>query len=265
MGLLMKNSIPKRIIQTGKSRQLSQIEKATTHNIRSLNPDFEYVYFDNDEVNDFVEQTFPEYKKIFHGFKYNIQKYDFFRYLAVYHHGGFYFDLDVLLSESVSDLTMFDCVFPFEQVSFSTYFMRHYKLPWDIGNYAFGATAKNSFIKKVIESVCLAQENPEWASPIIKSIPPFYYPDSIVLCTTGPLLVTRVYAEHPELHESIKVLMPDDICDRKNWNKFGRYGIHLISASWRKPKTYIRKKIRTQLTDFWVSRQIKKAGQIVSK
>ena len=37
--------IPKRIIQTGKTRQLKLLEQAALTNLKAVNPDFEYIYF----------------------------------------------------------------------------------------------------------------------------------------------------------------------------------------------------------------------------
>ena len=51
--------------------------------------DYEYKFFDEDLEN-FVKNTFPQYYEFFSEFSHKIQKIDFFRYLAVYHFGGFY-------------------------------------------------------------------------------------------------------------------------------------------------------------------------------
>src|SRR4051812_30946343 len=93
----VQQCIPKLIIQTGKSRDLQLLEKACAANLQLLNPDFDYLFFDNRDVEIFIDNHFPEYRNVFDSFPAKIQKYDFFRYLAVYHYGGYYFDLDVLL------------------------------------------------------------------------------------------------------------------------------------------------------------------------
>src|SRR5687768_13987078 len=97
-------SIPRTIIQTGRSRALPLIEQAAAANLKHLNPDFDFIFFDDAEVESFIETTFPQYRSTFYGFPHRIQRFDFFRYLAVYHLGGFYFDLDVFLVRGIGDL-----------------------------------------------------------------------------------------------------------------------------------------------------------------
>src|SRR5579871_6240637 len=97
-------NIPKRIIQTGKSVDLPLFARAGAANLQLLNPDFQYLFFDDNQVIRFIESIFPQYLPVFNAFKVKIQRYDFFRYLAVYHFGGFYFDTDVFLASGLSEL-----------------------------------------------------------------------------------------------------------------------------------------------------------------
>jgi mannosyltransferase OCH1-like enzyme len=108
----MAEKIPRRIIQTDKSADLPLLAKAATTNLRLLNPDFEYLFFDDAQVEEFIDAEFPQYRSVFDSFSARIQRYDFFRYLAVYRFGGFYFDTDVFLASSLEDLLGFGCVFP---------------------------------------------------------------------------------------------------------------------------------------------------------
>src|SRR5215831_8010346 len=117
----MQYQIPKRIIQTGKNPRHSLRIKAMVSNLKLLNPDFEYLFFDDAQVEEFMDREFPQYRKFFDSFPFPIQRYDFFRYLAVYRYGGFYFDLDVMLASGISSLLGFGCVFPFEGLTFSSF------------------------------------------------------------------------------------------------------------------------------------------------
>src|SRR5437879_786840 len=92
----VQHHIPKRTIQTGKDADQPLRTRAMMCNLRLLNPDYEYLFFDNHQVETFINQEFPQYRGVFDSFQFRIQRYDFFRYLAVYRHGGFYFDLDVM-------------------------------------------------------------------------------------------------------------------------------------------------------------------------
>lgn len=230
----MSTGIPKRIIQTGKNLNLDMLERASSANARLINPDYEYVFFNDNDVVDFIGQHFPMYLNIFNAYHFNIQKYDFFRYLAVYQLGGFYFDLDMLLCENLSSLLEHSCVFPFERIGINYYLPRAFNMHWDIGNYAFGAAPRHPFIRAIIDNCIKAQTEPYWLQRMLKSIPWLFRKDAYVLCSTGPGLVTRTYAENADLQSEVTVLMPEDIYKRENWNKFGRYGIHIMLSSWRK-------------------------------
>ena len=83
----MQFRIPKRIIQTGKTPQQPLRNQAMVSNLRLLNPDYEYMFFDDRQVEEFIDAEFPQYRAVFDSFRVPIQRYDFFRYLAVYRRG----------------------------------------------------------------------------------------------------------------------------------------------------------------------------------
>jgi len=126
----MDHRIPRRIIQTGKQVQQPLRNRAMIANLKLLNPDYEYLFFDDDQVQTFVQREFSQYRRVFDSFRFSIQRYDFFRYLAVYHYGGFYFDLDVLLARGLSELLKTGCTFPFEGLTFSHFLRDRYKMDW---------------------------------------------------------------------------------------------------------------------------------------
>src|SRR5262245_37394105 len=135
----MQAGIPRRIIQTAKSRDLPLLEQAVVANIRLLNPDFEYLFFDDADVERFIDEHFSQHRELVESFPVRIQRYDFFRYLAIFHLGGFYLDTDVLLARGLDDLCGFGCVFPFEELSIHRFLRDRHGMDWEIGNYAFGA------------------------------------------------------------------------------------------------------------------------------
>ena len=235
--------IPSRLIQTGKTHNLKLLEQAAVASLRLLNPGFEHIYFSDLEVEAFIDREFPEYRGVFDGFRFPIQKFDFFRYLAVYRLGGFYFDLDVFLAKGVADLTTASCVFPFEELTLSRHLRTQYSLDWEIGNYAFGAEAGNPFMRAVIDNCVRAQKDPAWVAPMMKGIPSWFRGNFEVLNSTGPGLITRTLAEHPDLARKVTVLFPDDVCDIRNWHQFGQYGVHLMAASWRSRSSFLHRRL----------------------
>jgi inositol phosphorylceramide mannosyltransferase catalytic subunit len=243
-------TVPRRIIQTGKSRMLPLIERAAVANIRLLNPDFEYLFFDDDQVEKFIDASFPEYRPVVDAFSARIQRYDFFRYLAVYHFGGFYFDTDVLLASSLENLLDLSCVFPFEELSLHKYLNEKYGMDWEVGNYAFGAAAGHPFLKEIIDNCIRAQQHPEWAAEMMESVPRIFRDEFFVYDTTGPGLVSRTLAEHRGACGNVTVLFPKDVRDPSGWHCFGDYGVHLQRGTWRKPKGFVRR----QLNRIWEAR-----------
>lgn len=239
----MEQRIPKRIIQTGKHIQQPLHNRAMIVNIKLLNPDYEYLFFDDDEVRRFVKQEFPQHLKIFDSFRFPIQRYDFFRYLAVYRYGGFYLDLDVMLAEGLSGLLEFDCVFPFEGLTLNRFLRTHHKMDWEIGNYAFGATARHPFLEAVIQNCVRAQKEPNWVEPMMRGLPFLFKEEFLVLNTSGPGLVTRTLAENRQLAETVTVLFPEDVCDIANWNRFGDLGVHSMEGSWRRRGRRVRRRV----------------------
>jgi hypothetical protein len=231
----MTEKIPRRIIQVwGKSADLPLLAKAAATNVRLLNPDFEYLFFDDARIEEFIDAEFPEYRTVFDSFSAQIQRYDFFRYLAIYRFGGFYFDTDVLLASSLDDLLGFGCVFPFEHLSIHSFLCKEYGMDWEIGNYAFGAAAGHPFLYAIIKNCVRAQQNPEWVEAMMKSIPRMFRGEYFVQDTTGPGLVSRTLAEYPGACDQVKVLFPEDVCDPSTWYCVGVYGVHLQVGTWRK-------------------------------
>lgn len=260
----MQNLIPARIIQTAKSRDLPVIALAAEANLKCLNPGFEYCFFDDHEVNAFVQSEFPQYFDLFQKFPYRIQKYDFFRYLAVFRLGGFYFDLDVFMARGLDDLRTHSCVFPFEELSINRCLRRQYGMDWEIGNYAFGASAGHPFLKAVISNCVKAQQSPEWVRPMMQGIPRWFRTDFEVLNTTGPGLISRTLAENPSFAREVTVLFPEDVCDDRTWHHFGNYGVHVMEGSWRARGSYLRRRL-ANLWEAWASRRGLKESRRLGK
>ncbi len=239
---LQHTPIPKRIIQTGKSAKLPLKDRASVCNLKLLNPDFEYLFFDDAQVESFIDQQFPQHRKVFDSFPVRIQRYDFFRYLAIYHFGGFYFDLDVFLAAPLSGLLDLGCVFPFEGLTFSRY-LRKRAMDWQLGNYAFGASARHPFLEAVIANCVKAQQDAAWVTPMMEGVPPLSRREFWVLNTTGPGLLSRTFCDDALLARSVAVLFPEDVCDVRYWNRFGDIGVHLMNGSWRLNRSYLVRRI----------------------
>ena len=246
--------IPARLIQTGKQRDFSLRQCAFVRNLQLLNPDYQWCFFTDADVERFIDDEFPQYRPAFDAFTYPIQRYDFFRYLAVYRLGGFYFDLDVLLAAPLESLRPLGCVFPFEGLTLSQ-LLRDYGMDWEIGNYGFGATPGHPLLKAVIENCLRAQADPVWVQSMMRGVPLLSRAEHQVLYTTGPGLLSRTLAEHPTTASTVTVLFPEDVCDMRTWHHFGKFGVHLMDGAWR-PRTGF---VRRRLTQRWEALAVQRA------
>lgn len=243
--------IPRRIIQTAKTPALSPLAQASACNLKLLHPNWDYCFFDDTDIHAFVRAEFPQYLATFESFPRAIQRIDFFRYLAVLKLGGFYFDLDVLLSRSLEPLLPSGCVFPFEELTLSRYLRSHHGLDWELGNYAFGAAPDHPFLAAVVAGCVEAQLNPAVLRAMMADIPSPFAREYQVLNSTGPGLISRIYAERPDLHSDVMVLFPSDVCDERNWHLFGTIGVHLMDGSWRSRGGLLWRKA----ANFWETRR----------
>ena len=235
--------IPERIIQIGKDHQFSVRQRAVMANMKLLNPEYEHLYFDNQQKDDFVRREYPQYLGVYESFRYPIQRYDFFRYLAVHFYGGFYFDLDVLLASGLSPLLELGCVFTFEAITTSHYLRDDLGMDWQLGNYAFGSAPKHPFLEAIIENCVRGQRDPHWVKPMMRGTPPLHRNEFYVINSTGPGLVSRTFAENPDLAKTVSVLYPKDVCDLSNWNSFGEFATHLADSSWRESRSFVMSKV----------------------
>jgi glycosyltransferase involved in cell wall biosynthesis len=257
-----EHRIPKRIIQTGKSVDLPLRMRAMVSSVKLFNPDFEYLYFDDAAVEAFIEREFPEYRKAFDTFAYPIQRYDFFRYLVIYRLGGFYLDTDVMLARGLSSLLDCECVFPFEGLTFSRYLRSRHGMDWQLGNFAFGATAGHPFLEALIGNCVRGQEDPRWVQPMMRGVPLLSKEEFFVLNSTGPGLVSRTLAENPNLSKLVIVLFPKDVCDVTTWNQLGDVGVHFMEGSWRLRKSLIRRKTAQYLEAWQLGRLLKRSAKL---
>jgi hypothetical protein len=172
-----------------------------------------------------LKNEYPDYYDTFLRLPLNIQKVDFFRYIAIYHFGGFYFDLDIMGLEPLDDLLKYDSVFPIDEhivenacsiyrfnnfCSKGQYFL--------LGQYGLAAKPKNLFIKYLVDSIHNNVNN--YIKHYIANS------DDYVYKTTGPDFVTLAYMNYDN---------PDrvHILDFPHRQYFGKYAKHDYIGTWK--------------------------------
>ena len=70
-------------------------QKNIQHN-KAMNPDFKFMLWDDEKINEFIKTQPDHIKKIWSEFTATFYKIDFVRYLILKEYGGIYLDLDVV-------------------------------------------------------------------------------------------------------------------------------------------------------------------------
>ena len=115
--LLSKNhkilKIPQKIIQTYYHHKFhNESHKQAFHHLLELHPQFDYEFFDDKKVIQFIQKYYNTYLKYYFSLYPSAYKADLFRYLYIYHYGGFYLDhkyiviksFDYILDEETTQL-----------------------------------------------------------------------------------------------------------------------------------------------------------------
>ena len=242
--------IPKIIIQTWKCRDLPPYYKKTQNLIFRNNPDYRYIFFDDQDILNFIKEHYPSFEPLLKKFKRKIQIIDFFRLLAVYEYGGFYFDMDVEVIQNLDPLLQYSCVFPVEMKR-NNRILDKSGYDYNLGNYAFGATPKNPVIWSIIQEIAKVTEDPrrllgKGAHPkLVDKISEVSDNSETSLAheyvyhTTGPVLVSKVVFDALADGQSVKLLYPKNWPSRSSWFRFGDYAKHTMTGTWKPDKAGI--------------------------
>ena len=225
--------IPKIIIQTWKSIVIPLKYEVLQKGLVEKNPDYEYLFFTDESIDAFLKTEYPEYYVTFQKLPILIQKIDFFRYIAVYHYGGFYFDLDMECLEPLGDeLLKYRNVIPVDDKFMQS--KKDINREWInaengqqiiLGQYAFGAVKKSRFMKYIIDNI---HENidlivNEFDSKVKNNISNYEY---FVYKSTGPDYITKMYSNYFQKKEIF-------ILDYKLRQYFGKYARHRYFGTWK--------------------------------
>jgi len=200
---------------------------------RELNPSFEYMFFNENDIKQFFTEHYLGYYDIYNRLPFFIQKLDFFRYLAIYHYGGFYFDVDIEPFKPLDDDVLnHSAVFPIDEYASAlgcqTPRMNSYCLVGQnflLGQYAFGATAKHPFMKflvdKIAQNLQIYIKTADQISQSDKGSIHYY-----VYKTTGPDFVTDCYVQYKNKDQLY-------ILSNGKRQMFGNYAEHKLSGEWK--------------------------------
>lgn len=180
----MKETIPKVIHQiwSGIDGPLPSHFKVMGNIWKEKHPEWQYEYWDNERMNLFVKEHYPQYVRCYQDFKYNVQRWDAIRYLILHQMGGMYIDFDyecIMPLDSLLDGK--SCCFAMEPPEHAANFNKS-----SYFNNALMATIPgHPFMERLLNRV-FEQGNPE------------VYEDKAieVLQTTGPFMLVDEYEKY---------------------------------------------------------------------
>ncbi len=173
--------IPKIIHQVW-SGSLPDFLKEWSKSWREYNPDWKYEFWDDDRMNSFIEEYFPEYVEVYNNFPYNVQRWDAIRYLFLWKMGGMYVDFDSECLEPIEGLFRGkDCCFSLEPHANPEF----KDIPY-LSNALMACSSEHPFMLQIIKKVFSGEP---CSYPVDDK---FFH----VLSTTGPLVVTNTYDEY---------------------------------------------------------------------
>jgi len=226
-----KGKIPKRIIQTGPTNNLSKYSSYISL-VKSMNPEYEYLFFNDQDINLFFKEYYPNYFETYEKLPLLIQRIDFFRYVAVYHYGGIYLDLDMrILKPFDEEFLCHKCVLPIDE------YLKDYMIKWKryqpflqqnchflLGQYAFAAESKSPFVLNLVENI---HQNIDWiVSSFQNQKRNKREREWFVYQTTGPDYVTQQFINY---HNKSEIFILD--CGQRQ--HLGRYAKHDYLGSWK--------------------------------
>ena len=201
---------------------------------RKMNPTFEHILFNGNDIDQFFKSNYMEYYDTYKRLPFFIQTLDFFRYLVIYHYGGFYFDMDVEpLKPLDNEILNHSAVFPVDEYASKFDCANNFRMKslclvrqnFLLGQYAFGTTAKHPFMKFVVDKI---HKNLDKYIRVAKQVnatkkDTMHY---FVYKTTGPDFITDCYVEYPN-KDQLHILS-----DGKR-QMFGDYAEHKYIGTWK--------------------------------
>jgi len=97
--------ISKVIYQTWKTKNVPDNIQKVRDNIQKLNPDYEMVIYDDDDIDKFIKDNFDEFiYNCYSNLNVGASKADFWRYCILYKNGGVYLDIDSDITRPLNEL-----------------------------------------------------------------------------------------------------------------------------------------------------------------
>lgn len=201
-------------------------------------PDWKYIFWNDQTINSFMQEYYPQYQMDFQRLPYNIQRCDVIRYLILYKMGGMYVDFDYESICSIEPLIKGKtCCFAEDPATHKGLF--EYDMPHYFNNAMILSTPQHPFIKKIIGSI-FPHESDKYN----------IHRHDYVLRTTGPWKLMSLYYHLSEREKQDIYLIPKEFVTPFDYNQVRRliekgehneelenclkdaYAVHYFFSSW---------------------------------
>lgn len=172
--------IPKIIHQTWKSNDIPENLKEFVNSWRRIHPEYVFMLWSDDDNLELIKRKYPQFLELYLNIPTPVMRSDFARYVVLYHHGGFYIDLDVMCYKSLESLPIkenHELILTEEHPTHGIEF----GLKQIVTNWFFGCIKHSNLMDSIIKIV---QKN-------LQNSPTNTEP----LHITGPFMMTKAYNE----------------------------------------------------------------------
>lgn len=192
----------------------------------TLHPTWQHRLYNDRDCRQLVAEAAPSLLALYDAYPLMIQRLDVWRMAAVYMHGGFYVDLDMVVKAPLDDLRSLGCVLAEDKtMDAASLEPAAGSGRWRLANYMFGARKGHPFVAAILDEMARSVRPVRSAYDVLES--------------TGPGLVTRVFhdlAGTLASPQGVTVLRtpPGIRCCRCGTVscQFGRYATHLHMGDW---------------------------------
>jgi len=171
--------IPKIIHQiyfdmSGVPEHLSEISQTW----KEKHPAWEYRFWNQKAVEQFMESGFPDLLPLYRSFPFNVQRWDFVRYLILYRYGGLYVDMDYECLDPLDSLLWnATCCMGMEPAAHAL----RYRTAFIVGNALMASVPGHNYFDRIIKDI----SSGNWQK--------YQNKGSQVVEFTGPFMTTRIY------------------------------------------------------------------------
>ncbi len=180
-------------------------------------PSWEYKVWNDEMMNSFIQEHYPEYWIKYNDFQYNVQRWDAIRYLILEKMGGMYVDFDYESIQPLDNLLVDKtCCFAMEPQSHCQIF--HKEIMFN--NAMMASVPGHFFMKRIVEHV--------FSDEVV------YYrnerKDICVWQTTGPWKLIELYEQATPQEKDLIYLIPDKYVTPFDVNQARRFRLGEMSS-----------------------------------